>query len=112
MKPYPPRRIFAGSGPICTVPAQKATSACGSGGRATASRPFRKLAETVSTHLDGILAWIILRIPNGVLEGMNNKVKPISHRAFGFRTTWTYIANMYHCCPGLPLPYHCLDGNP
>ncbi|MFI5339391.1 MAG: hypothetical protein ACHQ7N_17200 [Candidatus Methylomirabilales bacterium] len=35
---------------------------------------------------------------------MNNKVKAISHRAFGFRTTWTYIANIYHCCAGLPLP--------
>ena len=25
------------------------------------------------------------------------------HRAFGVRTTWTYIANIYHCCAGLPL---------
>jgi hypothetical protein len=30
-------------------------------------------------------------------------VKAISHRAFGFRTTWTHIANIYHCCAALPL---------
>jgi len=35
---------------------------------------------------------------------MNNKVKAISHRAFGFRTPWTYMANIYHCCAELPLP--------
>jgi hypothetical protein len=55
-------------------------------------------------HLDGILAWTKLRVTNGALEGMNNKVKAISHRAFGFRTTWTYIANIYRCCAALPLP--------
>jgi transposase len=25
-------------------------------------------------HLDGILVWIKLRVSNGALEGMNNKV--------------------------------------
>jgi len=74
--------------------------------RASHSRlaPFKKLANTIRTHRDGILAWTTLRVTNGALEGMNNKVKAISHRAFGFRTTWTYIANIYHCCAELPLP--------
>ena len=74
--------------------------------RASHSRlaPMKALAQTVRTHLDGILAWTTLRVTNGALEGMNNKVKAISHRAFGFRTTWTYIANIYHCCAELPLP--------
>ena len=74
--------------------------------RASHSRlePFKKLAKTIRTHRDGILAWTKLRVTNGALEGMNNKVKAISHRAFGFRTTWTYIANIYHCCARLPLP--------
>jgi transposase len=30
--------------------------------------------------------------------------KVISHRAFGYRTSWAYIANIYHSCAGLPLP--------
>jgi len=74
--------------------------------RASHSRlaPFTQLAKTIRAHRDGILAWTKLRVTNGALEGMNNKVKTISHRAFGFRTTWAYIANIYHCCAGLPLP--------
>jgi len=74
--------------------------------RASHSRlvPFTKLAKTIRTHREGILAWTKLRVTNGALEGMNNKVKAISHRAFGFRTSWTYIANIYHCCAEFPLP--------
>jgi len=51
-----------------------------------------------------VLAWTRIRVTNGALEGMNNKVKVISHRAFAYRTSWAYIANIYHCCAGLPLP--------
>ena len=73
--------------------------------RATHSRlgPFTKLAKTIRAHRDGILAWTTLRVTNGALEGMVNKVKAISHRAFGFRTPWTYMANIYRCCAALPL---------
>jgi transposase len=74
--------------------------------RASHSRlePFKKFARMLRAHLDGILVWTTLRVSNGALEGMNNKVKVISHRAYGYRTTWTYIANVYHCCAALPLP--------
>jgi transposase len=74
--------------------------------RASHSRlePFKKLARMLRAHLDGVLVWTKLRVSNGALEGMNNKVKVISHRAYGYRTTWTYIANVYHCCAALPLP--------
>ncbi len=36
-----------------------------------------------------MLVWTRLRVTNGALEGMNNTVKVINHRASGFRTTWT-----------------------
>jgi transposase len=74
--------------------------------RASHSRlePFKNLARMLRAHLDGVLVWTKLRVTNGALEGMNNKVKVISHRAYGYRTTWTYIANIYHCCAGLPQP--------
>lgn len=74
--------------------------------RASHSRlePFQKLAQMLRTHLDGVLAWTRIRVTNGALEGMNNKIKAISHRAYGYRTSWAYIANIYHCCAGLPLP--------
>lgn len=74
--------------------------------RASHSRldPFKKVARMLRAHLDGVLAWTRIRVTNGALEGMNNKVKVISHRAYGFQTSWAYIANIYHCCAGLPLP--------
>jgi len=74
--------------------------------RAAHSRlaPIQLVARTLRRHRAGILAWTRLRISNGALEGMNNKVKIISHRAYGFSTSWAYIANIYHCCAALPLP--------
>jgi transposase len=74
--------------------------------RAAHSRlaPFQKFARMLRTHLDGVLAWTRTRATNGTVEGMNNKIKAISHRAFGHRTSWAYIANVSHSCAALPLP--------
>jgi transposase len=38
---------------------------------------------------------------------MNNKIKSISHRSFGFRSAAHFIAAIYHCCARLPLPAEC-----
>jgi transposase len=66
--------------------------------------PFQKFVRMVRTHLDGILPWTQQRVANRAVEGMNNKIKSISHRSFGFRTTENVIAAIYHCCARLPLP--------
>jgi transposase len=66
--------------------------------------PFKKFAQMLRTHLDGILPWTTIRLSNGAVEGMNNKIKSISHRSFGFRTAQNFIAAIYHCCARLPLP--------
>jgi transposase len=73
---------------------------------ATRSRlePFKKFVRMLRGHLDGILAWTKHRISSGAVEGMNNKIKSISHRSFGFRTAEHFIAAIYHCCAHLPLP--------
>jgi len=39
-----------------------------------------------------VLGWTTTRIANGAVEGMNNKIKSISHRSFGFRSTENFIA--------------------
>jgi transposase len=57
----------------------------------------------IREHIAGIMAWTRLRISNGALEGMNNKVKVISHRAYGFRKTDTFITAIWHGCGELPL---------
>lgn len=66
--------------------------------------PFKRLARLIRTHLDGILAWTRLRVSNGALEGMNNKVKLVSHRSYGFRNDARYMEAIYHNCGALPLP--------
>lgn len=72
---------------------------------ATHSRlqPIIEFARLLKEHLPGVLAWTKLRISNGALEGMNNKVKLVSHRSFGFRKPEYFIAAIYHCCADLPL---------
>ena len=66
--------------------------------------PFKKFVRTLRSHLDGILPWTTQRVSNGAVEGMNNKIKSISHRSFGFRSAKNFIAAIYHCCARLPLP--------
>lgn len=66
--------------------------------------PFKKFVGMLRSHLNGVLAWTKMRLSNGAVEGMNNKIKSISHRSFGFRTAETFIAAIYHCCARLPLP--------
>ena len=66
--------------------------------------PFKRFVRMLRSHLGGILAWTQARVSNGAVEGMNNKVKSISHRSFGFRSPKTFIAAIYHCCARLPLP--------
>jgi len=54
--------------------------------RASRSRltPFLKAAKTIRRHRDGILTAIHLNINNGRTEGLNNVVRLITRRAYGF----------------------------
>jgi transposase len=64
-------------------------------------RPFVKLARTIRQHRDGILAAIRLGLSNARLEGLNSKVRLISHRSFGFHSAAPLIALIYLCCGGI-----------
>jgi transposase len=66
--------------------------------------PFVKLGRTVRQHLDGILAFIDSGLANARLEGMNNKIRLLSHRAFGFHSADPLIATIYLCCSKIQLP--------
>lgn len=66
--------------------------------------PFKSFVRMLRSHLDGVLAWTKTKLSNGAVEGMNNKIKSISHRSFGFRSAKNFIAAIYHCCARLPLP--------
>jgi transposase len=62
--------------------------------------PFVRLARTLRAHRDGILAAIRLGLSNGRLEGLNSKIRLISHRSFGFHSAAALIALVYLCCTG------------
>ena len=73
--------------------------------RAARSRlaPFVRFGQTIRKHRDGILAAIRLGLSNGRLEGLNSKIRLISHRAFGFHTADPLIALVYLCCAGITI---------
>jgi transposase len=64
-------------------------------------KPFVRLARTLRAHRDGILAAIRLGLSNGRLEGLNSKIRLISHRSFGFHSADALIALIYLCCTGI-----------
>jgi transposase len=66
-------------------------------------KPFVRLARTLREHRDGILAAIRLSLSNGRLEGLNSKIRLISHRAFGFHSADPLIALVYLCCAGVTI---------
>jgi len=66
-------------------------------------KPFVKLARTIRKHKAGVLAAVDLNISNGRLEGLNSKVRLLSHRAYGFKSADALIATVYLCCAGIEI---------
>jgi transposase len=60
--------------------------------------------STPRTHLEGILGFLDSRLTNARLEGMNNKIRLLSLRAFGFHSAQPLIAMIYLYCSGIMLP--------
>ena len=73
---------------------------------ATHSRlePMKAVAATIKRHWDGILHFIHSRITNGILEGINAKVKAAAKRAFGFKTFEYYRTIIYLIAGKLEMP--------
>jgi len=67
-------------------------------------QPFVKLARTIRTHRNGILNAIRLGLNNGRLEGLNSRIRLISHRSFGFHSASPLIALVYLCCSRIVIP--------
>lgn len=66
-------------------------------------RPFVRLAKTIRRHLDGALLAIQFGVTNPRLEGTNNRIPMLSHRAFGFHSAQALTATIYLCCSGIQL---------
>jgi transposase len=69
---------------------------------------FVTTARTIRKHRDGITAALDRGLSNGRHEGLNNKVRLIIRRAYGFHTAEAALATiMLACGPvNLELPYH------
>jgi len=67
-------------------------------------QPMRDFAWMLRRHQKDLLNYFNIPISNGTVEGLNNKAKVISHKAYRFRTPKNYIRNLYHCMANLPLP--------
>lgn len=69
---------------------------------------FVKAARTIRTHTDGIAAAVNRGLANGRHEGLNNKVRTITKRSYGFHSPEAALALiMLACGPvNLQLPYH------
>jgi transposase len=68
--------------------------------------PMKKIARTLRAHKSLILNWFRAKglVSTGAVEGMNNKLKVITRRAFGFRTYHATEIALYHALGDLPDP--------
>jgi transposase len=76
--------------------------------RAMRSRlePMKKIARTIQAHRPLILNWF--RAPGevsaGAVEGLNNKVKLVTRKSYGFRTLEAATLALLHHIGNLPEP--------
>jgi transposase len=66
-------------------------------------KPFVKLSRTIKQFSTGIIAYIRTGLSNGPTEGLNNKIRLITRRAFGFHSAHALIAMIFLCCGGITL---------
>lgn len=77
-------------------------------GRVMRSRlePMKKIARSMRTHRPLILNWFRARgqISSGAVEGLNNKVKLVTRKSYGFRTAKVAKLALLHNLGALPEP--------
>jgi transposase len=76
--------------------------------RAMRSRlePMKKVARMLRTHEELLLNWFKAKgeISSGAVEGLNNKIRVVTRRAYGFRTFDAMEIALYHTLGKLPEP--------
>jgi transposase len=76
--------------------------------RALRSRlePMQKVARMLRAHEELLLNWFRAKgeISNGAVEGLNNKLRVVTRRSYGFRTYDAMEIALYHTLGRLPEP--------
>ena len=76
--------------------------------RAMRSRlePIKKVARMLRAHEDLLMNWFRAKgeISSGAVEGLNNKIRVVTRRSFGFRTYKAMEMALFHTLGRLPEP--------
>ena len=76
--------------------------------RALRSRiePMKKVARMLRSHEDLLMNWFKAKgeISSGAVEGLNNKIRVVTRRSYGFRTYNAMEIALYHTLGKLPEP--------
>ena len=76
--------------------------------RALRSRlePMKQVARMLRSHQDLLLNWFKAKgeISSGAVEGLNNKIRVVTRRSYGFRTYKAMEIALYHTLGRLPEP--------
>jgi transposase len=68
--------------------------------------PMKKVARMLRSHEELILNWFRAKgeISTGAVEGLNNKIRVVTRRSYGFRTYKAMEIALYHTLGRLPEP--------
>ena len=75
-------------------------------------KPFVRAAATIRKHFEGVLAYVKGRLTNGFTEGINNKLRMIARRAYGFHSAKALVAMLFLTCGGVRLDPPLPEFNP
>jgi transposase len=71
---------------------------------------FVRAARTVRNYFDGVVAYVRTRLTNGLVEGINTRLRMVARRAFGFHSARALISMLFltnggiQLAPPLPSP--------
>jgi transposase len=68
--------------------------------------PIKKVARMLRAHEDLLMNWFRAKgeISSGAVEGLNNKIRVVTRRSFGFRTYKAMEMALFHTLGRLPEP--------
>ena len=58
---------------------------------------LKRFAKSLRDHALGVLAWFDYQITTGPLKGLNNKIKVIKRKAYGFRNMDYFKLKILSC---------------
>ncbi|MEC5193271.1 MULTISPECIES: ISL3 family transposase [unclassified Arthrobacter] len=74
---------------------------------ASGIKEFTRAAATIRSHIQGIYAAVTRKLSNGRHEGLNNKIRTMTRRSYGFHTPEAALALIMLACGPvrIKLPY-------